>query len=49
MKTRRLRIADVSLSDAMTMVVVTIVFVAVMLALIIFNAFFRDSIIDNAQ
>lgn len=32
----------------MTMVVVTIVFVAVMLALIIFNAFFRDSIIDNA-
>ena len=48
MKTRRLRIADVSLSDAMTMVVVTIVFVAVMLALIIFNAFFRDSIIDNA-
>lgn len=48
MKKRGLRIADVSLSDAMTMVVVTIVFVAVMLALIVFNAFFRDSIIDNA-
>lgn len=48
MKIKKLKIADVSLSDAMTMVVVTIVFVAVMLALIVFNAYFRDSIIDNA-
>lgn len=40
---RSIKKATVSLSDVMTLVVVTIVFTAVIIALVVFNALFRDS------
>ena len=45
---RGVKKAVVSLSDMMTLVVVTIVFAAVIIALIVFNALFRDSMEKTA-
>lgn len=45
---KRLKRADFSLSKAMTMVVVIMVFTAVIIALVIFNTVFRDSLEEAA-